>query len=216
MSPITLHYIFDPFCGWCYGASPLIEIAASQPNIKLQLHGGGMLTGHNRVKIDDQWRQFLLDTDKQIAGITGQTFGDNYHQMLQQNDVILDSLPPITAIITADKLANKGLAMLNAIQTAHYIDGLRVSDENILLQLAQQIELDKQLFQQTFAINKDEPTNKHIQSSRTLLHQVARAGFPTLIAQYNENLMVINLDKYFTQPQLWQNYLENLSAASLS
>lgn len=48
-----------------------------------------MLTGHNRVKIDDQWRQFLLDTDKQIAGITGQTFGYNYHQMLQQNDVIL-------------------------------------------------------------------------------------------------------------------------------
>lgn len=58
MSSITLHYIFDPFCGWCYGASPLIEIAASQPNIKLQLHGGGMLTGYNQVKIDDQWRQF--------------------------------------------------------------------------------------------------------------------------------------------------------------
>lgn len=69
--------------------------------------------------------------------------------------------------------------MLNSIQTEHYIDGLRVSDENILLQLAQQIGLDKQLFQQTFAINKDEPTNKHIQSSRTLLHQVARSGFPT-------------------------------------
>ncbi|WP_245677260.1 hypothetical protein [Candidatus Arsenophonus triatominarum] len=95
----------------------MIEIAASQPNIKLQLHGGVMLTGHNRVKIDDQWRQFLLDTDKQVAGITGQAFGDNYHQMLQQNDVILDSLPPITAIITANKLADKGLAMLKAIQT---------------------------------------------------------------------------------------------------
>lgn len=70
--------------------------------------------------------------------------------MLQQNDVILDSLPPITAIITADELANKGLTMLKAIQTAHYIDGCRVSDEDTLLQLAQQIGLDKQLFQQTF------------------------------------------------------------------
>ncbi|MFV9998071.1 MAG: hypothetical protein AB8W37_11280 [Arsenophonus endosymbiont of Dermacentor nuttalli] len=47
----------------------MIEIASNQSNIKLQLHGGGMLTGYNRIKIDDQWRQFLLDTDKQIASI---------------------------------------------------------------------------------------------------------------------------------------------------
>ncbi|MFV9998070.1 MAG: hypothetical protein AB8W37_11275 [Arsenophonus endosymbiont of Dermacentor nuttalli] len=79
--------------------------------------------------------------------------------MLQQNDVILDSLPPITVIITADEIANKDLAMLRAIQAAHYIDGRRVSEEKVLLQLAQEIELDKQLFQQTFATNKDQPTN---------------------------------------------------------
>ncbi|MGU3847546.1 DsbA family protein, partial [Vibrio diabolicus] len=22
---VTVHYFFDPMCGWCYGASPLIE-----------------------------------------------------------------------------------------------------------------------------------------------------------------------------------------------
>ncbi|HGJ5875951.1 MAG TPA: hypothetical protein ACHBX0_05575 [Arsenophonus sp.] len=49
--------------------------------------------------------------------------------------------------------------MLRAIQARHYIDGYRVSEEKVLLQLAQEIELDEQLFQQTFAINKYQPIN---------------------------------------------------------
>ena len=27
MSSATLHYIYDPLCGWCYGAKPLIQAA---------------------------------------------------------------------------------------------------------------------------------------------------------------------------------------------
>ncbi|MEG1327174.1 MAG: DsbA family protein, partial [Janthinobacterium sp.] len=27
----TLHYIFDPLCGWCYGAAPLVEAARAVP-----------------------------------------------------------------------------------------------------------------------------------------------------------------------------------------
>ena len=25
MNPSTLTYLFDPLCGWCYGASPAIQ-----------------------------------------------------------------------------------------------------------------------------------------------------------------------------------------------
>ena len=27
MSLATLHYIYDPLCGWCYGAKPLVQAA---------------------------------------------------------------------------------------------------------------------------------------------------------------------------------------------
>lgn len=29
----TLHYIFDPLCGWCYGAAPLVEAARTVPGL---------------------------------------------------------------------------------------------------------------------------------------------------------------------------------------
>ena len=27
MSTATLHYIYDPLCGWCYGSAPLVKAA---------------------------------------------------------------------------------------------------------------------------------------------------------------------------------------------
>ena len=33
MSESTLHYIYDPMCGWCYGAEPLIEAARAFTHI---------------------------------------------------------------------------------------------------------------------------------------------------------------------------------------
>ena len=27
MQNATLHYIFDPLCGWCHGAAPLVDAA---------------------------------------------------------------------------------------------------------------------------------------------------------------------------------------------
>ena len=48
--PFVLHYIFDPLCGWCYAAAPLVKAARSVPGVTLQWHGGGMLTGaHTRT-----------------------------------------------------------------------------------------------------------------------------------------------------------------------
>ncbi|WP_238103902.1 hypothetical protein [Vibrio cincinnatiensis] len=68
----TVHYIFDPMCGWCYGASPLIESLNAMPELHLSLHPGGMLT---RQTIAEPFRQHILNADERIAQITGQHFG---------------------------------------------------------------------------------------------------------------------------------------------
>lgn len=47
MSVKTLHYIYDPLCGWCYGIAPFIQ-AAHKQGVTIALHGGGMITGSQR------------------------------------------------------------------------------------------------------------------------------------------------------------------------
>ncbi|WP_375381790.1 hypothetical protein [uncultured Sphingomonas sp.] len=36
-----LHYVYDPLCGWCYAAEPLVR-AAVTARIPVVLHGGGL------------------------------------------------------------------------------------------------------------------------------------------------------------------------------
>ena len=48
-SPI-LHYIYDPLCGWCYGARAGRRARAG---LAIAIHGGGMMAGSNRQPVTD-------------------------------------------------------------------------------------------------------------------------------------------------------------------
>jgi len=42
---VTLHYVYDPFCGWCYGAAPLLTAAADLGRLKVVAHSVGCSRG---------------------------------------------------------------------------------------------------------------------------------------------------------------------------
>ncbi|MFS8609698.1 MAG: DsbA family protein, partial [Gammaproteobacteria bacterium] len=37
----VLHYIYDPLCGWCYGAEPLAAAARDVEGLDFRMHAGG-------------------------------------------------------------------------------------------------------------------------------------------------------------------------------
>ena len=132
----TLHYIFDPLCGWCYAAAPLIDAARNQSALTIVLHGGGMLTGSNRRQITAQWRDYVIPHDRRIAKLTGQPFGERYFEdLLRDSTAVLDSEPPTTAILAAEEISGYGLDMLHRVQHAHYAEGRRIADHDVLSEL---------------------------------------------------------------------------------
>lgn len=68
MAMPKLHYIFDPLCGWCYAAAPLVEAAEELPGLAIELHAGGMLSGYYRRLITPQWQEYVIPHDRRIAG----------------------------------------------------------------------------------------------------------------------------------------------------
>jgi|GEM_PF-726628 len=113
----TLHYIFDPLCGWCYGAAPLVEAARGISGLNIEPHGGGMMTGSNRQPITDALRRYVMPHDERIAGLTGQPFGKDYVDgLLRDTGAVFDSEPPTTAILAAQTLAGRGLDLLRRLQ----------------------------------------------------------------------------------------------------
>ncbi|ETS99442.1 DsbA family protein [Providencia alcalifaciens] len=213
MNTITLHYIYDPYCGWCYAAAPLIAIAANHPNIHLELHGGGMLAGSARLHLDDQFRQYILQSDKRIAAMTGQVFGDDYIAMLHQPNVVMDSAPPQTAILAATK-QGKGVEILKALQKAHYVSGRQIKQPEVLAEVAQEIGLNIDQFQKDYAQCAQTETDAHIAQSKQLLGQSGASGFPTLLIEQQGKWLRVPLQNYLGEPEKWQQFLDSLVKAA--
>ncbi|AIY40451.1 Thioredoxin-like protein [Collimonas arenae] len=207
-SGTVLHYIYDPLCGWCYGAAPLLKAAREIDGVAIKLHGGGMMTGSSRRQVSAQLRDYVMQHDHRIAAMTGQVFGDGYFNgLLLDTTAIFDSAPPITAILAAEALAGRALEMLDRIQIAHYVQGLRVADVAVLRGLASDAGLDATAFDGRYAELSGAATAAHIADSRALLNQMGGQGFPTFALQRGGKMEVLDVGHFLGQAAAWKAVL---------
>ena len=208
----TLHYIHDPLCGWCYGAAPLVRVA--RETLAVQAHGGGMMAGAARRPVTPELRQFVMTHDRRIAQASGQPFGPGYFEgLLRDHEAVLDSAPPITAMLAADELAGAGLDMLARLQQAHYVEGQRIADVAVLTRLAAELGIDAEAFGGAFQRLQGAATQAHIEQSRALLARVGGRGFPTFALEQAGRFTLVDIGPYLGRPQAWQAWLtEQLSS----
>lgn len=200
---MILHYIYDPLCGWCYGAKPLVQ--AAEGVLPVITHGGGMMTGANRQQVSPQLRSYVMPHDRRIAEYSGQPFGEAYFEgLLRDHTAVFDSAPPTAAVLAAEKMAGQGLALLGRLQSAHYREGRRIADESVLFEIAQDIGLDRQAFEKAFVAAD---TEGHIRRSRALLTKVGGQGFPTLALEHNDQFTLIDIGPWLGKPQAFAQWL---------
>jgi putative protein-disulfide isomerase len=206
MSDTILHYIYDPLCGWSYGAAPLV--AAARDIVTVRLHGGGMMSGRNRRHVSAQLRSLVAHHDQRIAQISGQKFGKRYTEgLLHDTSALLDSEPPIAAVLAVEHMTARGLDMLTRLQVAHYVEGRRIADSEVLVSIAVDLGLKAAIFEKSFAQVAGEPTRRHIRKSRALQEQLGSQGFPTFALEVDGRLNLIDVSAHFGHPRRWQAWL---------
>lgn len=206
MTAATLHYIYDPLCGWCYGAKPLVQ--AAQAVLPVSAHAGGMMTGANRQTVSPQLRDYVMPHDRRIAEYTGQPFGEAYFEgLLRDHTAVFDSAPPIAAVLAAEHLAGRGLELLGRLQTAHYVEGRRIADEGVLLELAVAMGLEAETFKREFKDAQANEIQSHIKDSRALLAKVGGQGFPTFALELNGQFTLVDIGPWLGKPEAFAAWL---------
>lgn len=113
----TVTYLFDPLCGWCYGALPVIGALAQHRDIQLELAPTGLFAGSGQ-RMDASFAAFAWANDQRIAGLTGQRFTEAYRQnVLGRHGGAFDSSAmtlAITAVAMSDPLRERDV--LTALQ----------------------------------------------------------------------------------------------------
>lgn len=208
MTTTTLHYIYDPLCGWCYGAAPLVK--AAREVLRVIPHGGGMMTGARRQPVTAQLRDFVKPHDAQIARLSGQPFGDAYLDgLLRDTEAVFDSEPPTAAMLEAEALAGRGLDMLAQLQIAHYVEGSRIADRAVLIEVAASLGLDVDSFAAALDRQSGEAVRTHIQQTRRFMAQVGAQGFPSFVLEREGFFEGIDFSNYLGRPQAFQEWLHS-------
>ncbi|WP_341990796.1 DsbA family protein [Azorhizobium sp. AG788] len=194
---LRLHYIYDPLCGWCYAAAPLVAAVQAVPGVELILHGGGLFA--EPTGLAAPMRQHIRASDARIAEMSGQEFGSAYLDgLLNDPSTIFHSAPTIAAILAAEQVApGHGPAMLKAIQHAHYVEGRRVVEPAVLTDLAQAIGLLPDAFE---AARRAYPVDSHVNETRRTMASFGVRGFPGLLREEAGQIIPLPLSDFYGRP----------------
>ncbi len=192
----TLHYVYDPLCGWCYAAEPLVQ-AAADAGVPIILHGGGLWDP--AVHATEAKRHSMRETDARISQMTGQPFGEAYlHGLLTDPDSIWWSRPTIAAVLAAEGVqAGLGLAMIAAIQRGHYVEGQRVVEDGVLAEAALGIRLDPARFSDAL---REASVDEHIDDTRRLMRRHRLNGYPSFLVEHDGALARVAHEACYGRP----------------
>jgi putative protein-disulfide isomerase len=214
MGTATLHYIYDPLCGWCYGSSPLVQAAREVEGLGFEMHGGGMMAGSARQLASAELRELVNQHVGRISELTGQTFAAAYtNGLLRDPTAMFDSEPPTAAILAVHAAEGRGPDMLAHMQKAHYIGGCRLSERAVLGGLAEEIGVQREVFEREFSNALGTVVQSHIAESRRLLARTGGQGFPTFALETTRGIERLDISRWLGNPAGWREALQAQIAA---
>ncbi|APW42711.1 DsbA family protein [Rhodoferax saidenbachensis] len=125
----TVTYLFDPLCGWCYGASPTVQQLGQHTSIQLELAPTGLFAGSGGRTLDAAFADYAWSNDVRIEKLTGQRFSEAYRtQVLGKPGSRFDSATT-TLALTAVALTTpeRELEALKVLQEGRYVHALDTS-----------------------------------------------------------------------------------------
>jgi putative protein-disulfide isomerase len=151
-------------------------------------------------------RAQIRAADARIGEMTGQPFGNDYLEgWLKDESTILDSRPTTAAWLAAQSISLElGIKMLQGIQRAHYVEGRRVVEQDVLKSVAESIGIGAADFDTAL---KSVDANAHIDSTRRKMAQLGVGGFPTAFLERNGQLQPVALQSFFGRPEAFATAL---------
>jgi len=179
---MTLTYLYDPLCGWCYGAAPAVR-ALLVAGKSVALLPSGLFAVAGRT-MDAGFADYVWNADQRIGKLTGQEFSERYRsEVLGRAGAAFDS-GPATRALTAVHLGepNREAEALGAIQRARWVEGRDICDPDVLGDIVAALGLPAEA---ALARSPDqaliEATDLRVAHARALMRRLGLHGVPALL-----------------------------------
>ena len=199
----TLYYVYDPMCSWCYAFKETFEKVKNSldSNIKIEYVPGG-LAPHSNTPMPKDMQEKIESIWYDIERVVGTKFN---------HDFWTNCTPKRSTYIAcqatlAAKQQNKEEEMISSIQEAYYQRAMNPSDEDTMIKLANELNLDVELFKKDLYSQKIINEFEEKMSLRKKLHL---NSFPSLAIKYKKEVYPINIK--YNEPSYIIEQIKNLT-----
>jgi putative protein-disulfide isomerase len=177
-----LVYFADPMCSWCWGFSPVITAVRARygEGLPIRLVLGGLRPGTTRPMTAAARAELAHHWD-QVREASGQAFDDD--AFARREGFVYDTDPASRAVVAA-RTQDPELALpyLAAAQSAFYAKGRDITQTEVLAELADDLDLNRDRFIADLATDA---IKQETWGDYGLSQSAGVRGFPTLIAGKN-------------------------------
>ncbi|MDP2521529.1 DsbA family protein [Neptunomonas phycophila] len=200
---MTLFYIMDPMCSWCYGFHPSINaIREKWPQLDIQYITGGLAPDSDEP-MPIEMQNHLRSVWQQIEARTGVSFNTEFWDTCAPRR---STYPACRAVNIAAQLLDNGAALMTqAIQQAYYQDAKNPSDNSTLIALAVSIGVNKEDFSAALTSQEAQRT---LEENIEFAHALGAQGFPAL--RYEDKGQYYRVSDGYAAPETIIKRLENL------
>ena len=200
MHPVLI-YIYDAWCGWCYGFSPVIQQIEQEfkHQLNIEVLSGGMILPERPTHVGIM-ANYVLENYVQVEATGGVTFGEDYLWHMRNPD-LSDWFPSsekaaIALSVFKAYQPEHQVPFIADLQKALFYEGRDLTDDEAYRHLIHQYALDESVFYEK--LHSSEFKEKAYQEF-ALCRQLQATGFPQLMLQISEQ-------KIFLISRGYENY----------
>jgi putative protein-disulfide isomerase len=176
-------YLYDPLCGWCYGAAPAVVKLELEPDAVVHPLATGLFAGGGRTMTEEFAGQAWAN-DRRIGEMTGQAFSDAYRENVLGDRAGRFDSAQATRALTAVHLTEPAeeLETLHRIQMLRYVEGRDITDPALLVATLRDLGLEEAA---TLLESGDPAVDKAVETrsgtARRLMQSLSINGVPALL-----------------------------------
>lgn len=188
--------IYDTYCGWCYGAAPVLEALVRTG--KAELYHRYLFQGPNAYRMGDGFGTQAAVIDARINALTGQPFGAAYKRnILQSEGEVLESgLSAQAAFLIHDRGPEVELKLAHALQHGYFVDGRSTQDAAFVAETLARFGLSSPRLGAPDVIDA---ARARAAEAEQIARLAGSIGVPTVL-RHAETTEIITLSEFYNSP----------------
>jgi putative protein-disulfide isomerase len=183
-------YIYDAYCGWCYGFSPVINAFHQkyQNDYTFEVISGGLIIGDRVGPMDPNMAKYIKGAIPRLMDVTGVKISEAYVNTLGNPTRINDSMIPAKAMAAFRKLEpNRVVEFASWLQKVQFVDSKDLTQIEVYRDAATAFKISPDDFVREMEASTDDAKSDFMKAQ-----QWGITGFPAVLIDRGDTLIALS------------------------